>query len=313
MPSKLPNFFIVGAPKAGTTSLSNYLDQHPHVYMSAIKEPNFFSVEIREENFEPEHRRRLALDRLETRRFLAGPMREKRFGGIVDNWEDYQRLFANATDQIALGEASVSYLWSPSAAEQIATRIPDAKIIVMLRDPADRAFSQYLHGVSMGAIRWTFREHIERSLRHASRQLCVYFPFLEYGLYFQQLRRYLDLFGKNVWIGFQGDFKNRPLVIFHDICRFLAISPEFSPNMEKRHLEAQVPRTGAVGRLRSSGLWEAAARITPSAIRPLIRRGLMRKPGKPTPSDRQLLLDYYREDINNLATLLNRDLGSWLH
>ena len=236
--------------------------------MSPIKEPNFFSEEIREENYEPQLRPRVARDAQDVRKFLAGPMHEKRFGGIVDNWDDYKRLFANVADQIALGEASVSYLWSPSAAQRIADRIPDAKIIVMLRDPADRAYSQYLHGVSMGAIRWSFREHIERSQRHRSGQFCIYFPFLEYGLYSQQLRRYLDLFANNVWIGLHEDFKSRPLDICQDICRFLGISPEFRPNMDKRHLEAQVPRTGAIGWLRSSGLWEAAAKMTPSSSPP---------------------------------------------
>src|ERR1700744_256409 len=99
MPDKLPNFFIVGAPKAGTTSLFNYLDQHPQVYMSSIKEPNFFSEEIRAENFEAGNRLRIAQDAHEVRKFLQGSMREKRFGGIIDNWDDYQRLFANAAGQ----------------------------------------------------------------------------------------------------------------------------------------------------------------------------------------------------------------------
>src|SRR5882762_3511359 len=124
---QLPNFFIVGAPKAGTTSLYWYLDQHPQVYMSPIKEPNYFAAEIREENFDPK------LDTRGLREFLSGPMREKRFGGIVADWEDYLRLFASANNESALGEASVAYLWSPTAPQRIAGRIPDAKILVMLR------------------------------------------------------------------------------------------------------------------------------------------------------------------------------------
>ncbi len=186
---RLPNFFIVGAPKAGTTSLYSYLDQHPQVYMSAIKEPHFFAAEIREENLDPELRRGIARDARALRAFLAGPMREKRFGGIVADWEDYLRLFANANNESALGEASVCYLWSPTAPERIADRIPDAKILVMLRHPAERAFSQYLHSLGNGAIRWSFREHIQRNLRHRSGQFCVHYPFLEFGLYSEQLGR----------------------------------------------------------------------------------------------------------------------------
>src|SRR5690349_7816414 len=130
--SRLPNFFIVGAPKAGTTSLYHYLDQHPQIYMSAIKEPNFFSSEIRAENCDPDLRRALLRDGEAVREFLSGPMREKRFGGIVTTWDDYVRLFANAAKESALGEASVCYLWSPTAAAGIAERMPGAKIIVML-------------------------------------------------------------------------------------------------------------------------------------------------------------------------------------
>src|SRR5271165_1979990 len=112
--------------------------------MSPIKEPNFFASEIREENFDSQLRRRAADDAVKLREYLAGPMREKRFGGIVTEWHDYLRLFANATEETTLGEASVCYLWSLSAPAQIAERIPGAKIVVMLRDPAAREFSEYV-------------------------------------------------------------------------------------------------------------------------------------------------------------------------
>src|SRR5665213_879648 len=100
--SRLPSFFIIGAPKAGTTSLYHYLDQHPEIFMSAIKEPHFFADEIREEHCDPELRRRMAGENYGLRDFLSGPMREKRFGGIVSDWEDYVRLFANAVNESAL-------------------------------------------------------------------------------------------------------------------------------------------------------------------------------------------------------------------
>src|SRR5579872_6439243 len=138
--SRLPNFFIAGAPKAGTTSLYHYLSQHPQVYMSPLKEPNYFAAEIREDNCDPVVRRRLYGEQRALRRFLDGPMLGPHFSGIVSEWEDYLRLFANATTERAVGEASVGYLRSPTAPSRIAEKIPEAKIIVMLRDPADRAF-----------------------------------------------------------------------------------------------------------------------------------------------------------------------------
>ncbi|MFM2123943.1 MAG: hypothetical protein RL328_394, partial [Acidobacteriota bacterium] len=188
--SRLPNFFIAGAPKTGTTSLYHYLDQHPQVYMSTIKEPHYFASEIRESNIAPHRRRAIAQEGSDARSFLAGSMDHKRFGGIVDSWPAYLRLFENATRQTAIGEASVCYLWSPSAAANIAASIPHAKIIILLRDPADRAFAQYLHGRSHGAILGSFRQHIDECLAHRSTQLSEHHPFLEFGLYAEQIRRY---------------------------------------------------------------------------------------------------------------------------
>jgi hypothetical protein len=312
--SRLPNLFLVGAPKAGTTSLYHYLDQHPEIYMSAIKEPHYFAEEIRPENCDAEVRRRLERENRGLAAFLGGPMQPKRFSGIVTQWEDYLRLFQNATGEPVLGEASVCYLWSPTAAQRIAARIPHAKILVMLRDPADRAFSQYLHGLGNGVIRWSLREHIERNLADRSGQISVHSPFLEFGLYAGQLRRYLDRFGSNVWVGLHEDFKSRPREVLRDIFRFLGVDPEFSPDLRRRDLEAQVPRWDLAGWLKRTGWWQAAANLTPSRLRPLIRRALIRPPGSTNmhPEDRRFLIHYYREDILSLTDLLGRDLGAWL-
>lgn len=312
--SRLPSFFLAGAPKAGTTSLYGYLAQHPQIYMSPIKEPNFFAVEIRAENFDRDSRRSLRRQEAELVEFLSGPMREKRFGGIIANWEDYLRLFANACDETALGEASVCYLWSPTAPARIAGKIPGAKILVMLRNPADRAFSQYLHGVTNGAIRWSFREHIQRNLRYSSGVFSVDYPFLEFGLYSDQVIRYRERFGANVWIGFYEDFADRPAATLESICRFLEVSPEWTADMSGRQMEAQVPRTAAARWLKRVGLWQAAAKAVPRRGRPLFRRALLYPPGRiqMKSEDRDYLAGFYREDIRRLASLLDRDLSHWI-
>jgi len=312
--SRLPNFFLAGAPKAGTTSIYHYLDQHPGIFMSAIKEPHYFAEEIREENMDPATRRAIAGESRELRAYLAGEMREKRFGGIVPEWNDYVRLFANARRQTALGEASVCYLWSPTAPARIAEKLPQAKILLMLRNPVDRAYSQYLHGLSGGAIRWSFREHVNRNLRHASTQISVHYPFLEFGLYAEQLARYRERFNGNVWVGFYDDFKERPAQVLQEIFRFLGVAPAFTPAMEQRHLVMQTPRSWVVGWLRRSGLWRMAAEVTPPGLRPYFRRSLMREPGiQPMQSaDRRYLVDYYREDVTALAAMTGRDLNAWL-
>lgn len=310
----LPNFFLVGAPKAGTTSLYHYLDQHPQIYLCPLKEPQYFAEEIREPNFDPVQRRRLARANLQLRDFLAGPMTGKINGGTITHWEDYVRLFAHASNQPAIGEASPSYLWSPTAAAAIAAKIPRAKILVLLRDPAARAFSQYNQMLGNGVVDCSFREHIERSLRRPSSEMCASHLFLEFGLYSAQLCRYFQKFGRDVWVGLDIDYGRDPAQMYRDVCRFLGVSDDFLPDMDERHMAAQVPRFRAVGALKRNGVWKAAASLTPEPVRPLLRRALIRPPGaiRMDPADRRYLIDFYREDIRKLETLLNRDLESWL-
>jgi hypothetical protein len=117
-----------------------------------------------------------------------------------------------------------------------------------------------------------------------------------------------------VWVGFHEDFEDRPSEVLENIFRFLGVNPEFSPVEHRRDLEAQVPRLPAIGWLKRSGFWQAAASVTPPGLRPLIRRAVIRKPGTTPmdPVDREFLIDYYREDIQTLAGLVSRNLDGWL-
>src|SRR5215469_13417957 len=120
-----PSFFIVGAANSGTTSLYGYLKQHPDVFMPALKEPHYFA------QVTPSHKQR----HLRT---------------IIRNQAAYLRLFHRADGCKAIGEASPSYLWDANAPYRIARAIPDAKIIILLRDPVERAYSHYLMDVREG-------------------------------------------------------------------------------------------------------------------------------------------------------------------
>jgi hypothetical protein len=166
-----------------------------------------------------------------------------------------------------------------------------------------------------GYIRWSFREHIERSLRDGSGRICIYQPFLEFGLYVEQIGRYRESFGERLWISFHQDFQARPVPVFQDICRFLGVSADFVPDMSRLHFEAQAPRHPSVAWLKRSGLWRAAAQITPRELRPRLRCVLVHAPGtvRMNPADRAFLIDYYREDIRELAILTDRNLDAWLH
>ncbi len=312
--SPKPNFFIVGAPKAGTTSLYHYLDQHPEIYMSPIKEPNYFASEIRPEIFSEEWLPAIEADQQELQRYLQGPMTEKRFGGLVSDWDDYLKLFRNAQGQKAIGEASVCYLWSKTAADNIHARIPGAKILMILRNPVDRMFSEYLQSVTAGRMRLSFRQHAEVCLRCDDiRQRGL---SLELGLYAKEVKRYLKRFPReNVRIFLYEDYQRQPGRVLAETFRFLGVDDSFLPNTSEQHLQPRVPRSLTAGYvLKKYGVWQRAAKLSPSALRSFLKK-LAVKPRKAVsvePRDRELLQDYYRGDVRELAELLGRDLTAWL-
>jgi hypothetical protein len=276
-PPKLPNFFIAGAPKSGTTSLYHYLDQHPGIHMSRIKEPNYFASEIRLENFSEWLRPRAEKDGPTLHAYLNGPMREKRFGGLVTEWSDYLRLFRKAEDQKAIGEASVCYLWSESAAANIRRALPNARIIIILRNPVEMLFSMYLHNQRSEGSSLSFRQAIQKGLEQRGGGFDIFHPFLDMGLYYSQVKRVLDAFPKDqVRIYWYEEYKAKPLHMLSDIFRFLEVDPRFHPDMSKRYLEASAPRVTL------------------------------------EPADRAFLSEFYREDVNKLAALLKHDLSKWV-
>ena len=133
--STWPNLFLVGATKAGTTTLHQLLSRHAEIYMSTIKEPNFFTGVVGD---------------------LLGLM------PVVRDAVEYQGLFASAVAQRWRGESSTSYLWDQGAADRIRDRCPDARILVLLRDPVDRAYSHFLMEVREGRDRMPFRRALEK-------------------------------------------------------------------------------------------------------------------------------------------------------
>lgn len=315
-PHRLPTFFVVGAPKAGTTSLYHYLAEHPEIYMSPIKEPCYFSAEIRPQNFSEEMRPAVESAARVQSEYLQGAISEGRFGGMGMEWDDYLKLFHKVKAETAIGEASVLYLWSKTAAENIHAMIPDAKVLMILRDPVGVAFSGYVETVSAGRVRGSFREYLETCLSYRGDKLCTWWPGVHLGLYYEGVKRYLDRFPReNVRIFFYDDYQAEPTRILAEIFRFLGVDPNFSPDLSKHYNQAQVPRFLAIGRfLKQRGIWQRMAKLSPSGVRPFLKKLAIRSRGSMvmSPSDGAFLRNYYREDIQKLARLLNRDFSDWL-
>jgi hypothetical protein len=311
----LPNFFIVGAPKAGTDELYYDLHQHPEIYMSPLKEPCYFSSEIRPRNFQASLRPQFEMVAASTRRYLDEGARHKRFGGIVSDPNDYQLLFLGVKGQKAIGEASVCYLWSKAAPAAIASSIPHARIIIILMDPAERAFQQYLKSVSDGTVHHSFRKHLEAAMQHSA-ELGVYHPFLEFGSYFKQVTRYMQLFPPHqVNISIYEDTLSDHQGWFSRVLSFLEVQNTFVPGPVEVPSKPHVPRfVGISHALRIRGLKRIAGRAVPSRFKSFAKQlaaGDGRLP-ELRPEDRAILVDYYRDDVLMLQDLIGRDLSDWL-
>jgi hypothetical protein len=310
----LPNFFIVGAPKAGTDELYYDLDQHPEIYMSPLKEPCYFSPEVRPQFFQPSLREQAELAAAATRKYLDGGMEHKRFGGIISDPADYQRLFDRVTNQRAIGEGSVCYLWSPSASAAIASAVPHARIIIVLMDPAERAFHQYLKSLSDGTVGHSFHKHLELAMHHTS-ELGVYHPFLAFGNYFDQVRRYRKHFpAPQLHISLYEDALADHQAWFSSLLSFLEVDSHFVPRQVKVPSKPRVPRfIGLSHSLRTPAFKKIMGPLLPERLKTYAKQ-LMARNSLPDllPQDRAILVDYYREDILRLQDLIARDLSAWL-
>jgi hypothetical protein len=286
-----PNFLIAGASKAGTTSLHEYLAQHPDVFMSSFKEPNYFVP-----------------------------------GYAYDKWEDYLDLFSGARGEKAVGESSTGYLYCEESPAWIKSVLGDVKIILILRNPARRAASLYWWMVREGyEDAPTFAKALELEPARAQdpnfRANCPQFypDYLYYttGLYSEQVRRYLETFGKeNVRIYIFEEFAKDPRAICRDIFDFLGVDRNFQPTITV-HNEGRLPASTRLqfwlrnraprylrllpGRLRRKFLTRLMAFNT--------RRG---STPAPDPAAESRLLERYRDDIRELERILDRDLAFWL-
>jgi len=312
--SPVPSFFLVGAFKSGTTALYEYLGQHPEVYLSPRKEPVFFASELRIERLSPEWRRLVEADAEAFARYLERPHRgEPQPRGMITRWEDYLRLFRDAPPGAAIGEGSVAYLWSRTAARSIHERLPDARILMILRNPCDRAYSQY-HAVVPSARPMSFGDAIRRSARHGPGPfLDTLDPFLDFGLYADQLGRYLERFPReHVRVYLHEDFVRERERIVRDAFRFLGKRTDVPLDLSQRHNESRVarfPRLESVLR----PLARTARRLPPSLRR--AAAGARWRPAAAAPmsgDDRRFLIDFYADDVRRLETLLDRDLSAWL-
>ncbi len=311
----LPGFFVVGAVKAGTTALHLFLDQHPEIYMSPVKETNFFSqADMHLEHFNRDYRHDVNVN---LERFLEGPMTRKIHIANLSDWNQYQRLFRDASGFKAVGEASNSYLLCPSSAANIAEHCPEARILMMLRNPIERVWSQYLMNLRLGKIlSEDFIPEFEADSAKEQQGWGVSHNYKELGMYAGQLQRFYDHFPRErVRVLLYDDYRVNPEATIRDIFRFLGVNPDVSLDLDQRPNEAAVPRFKQLNYLLfQSGLVNRVKQWVPESWKGAAKQAMFSNEDMPVmaPAEKAYLRDVYRDDVAHLGQLLQRDLSAWV-
>jgi len=280
-----PNFFIVGAAKAGTTSLNMYLTQNPEIFMSKRKEPDYFSASTIPENIA-----------------ARKPIRKQ---------SQYLELFRNVKNEKIIGESSTSYLADPEAPKLIHKIAPNAKIIIMLRDPVERAFSHYLMLMGKNRINVSFHEQLQAEFNQ--RDSLEESIKLNIGLYPQHIKKYQEIFGLNqVKIIIFEEFIKDINAAVNKILPFLELNTR--DDIIKAHVYNPYSKIrGPISQqiFKNSVISKIATKILPVTNKRILRDKLLfKKLPKPKlpKEDGMLLQKFYQEEVNNLEKILGRKL-----
>ncbi|MFF0578199.1 sulfotransferase family protein [Streptosporangium saharense] len=299
----LPDFLTIGAPKSGTTALHAALSRHPGLYLSPVKEPKFF----------------LSDGPPPTR---GGPGDAQTYREHVWRREDYEALFAEAPTGVPKGESTPFYLYDRAAQLRIREVIPGAKLIAALRDPVERAHSNWTHLWSAGLE--PIGDVVEACAEEESRIAAGWAPFWHYlslGRYGEQLEHLFTLFPREQVLVFRyRDLVDRPVATLDRICRFLGVEPGVVTEVPRENVTAhpeptrthralsRLLRTGAaVGRFLPPGISGA---LTDPLERRLQQRARARQPL--TWEQRERLIGHFAEDVALLQRVTGEDFSDWL-
>jgi len=296
--SKKPNFIIIGAMKAATTSLYTYIKQHPDIFMSYIKEPMFFNNLKSEKAY-----------------IVKGRSKKK-----IKTFEKYFELFKKANHEQSIGEASPAYMYDQNCPTLIKEYLPNTKIIAILRQPVKRAYSNFLHARRADKEPISiFKEAFNAEGDRISNNWGPLYHYKSQGLYYKQLVRYYNLFPKNqIKIILFEDLIKNPALTSQEIFCFLNVDATFIPNTSKKANISGVPK-GVVGwiimKLRKYNLIPNIefSKILPSSIIRFILRNIYSEPKKISKElVKEITTKHYTEDIKKLEKLIGKNLSHWL-
>lgn len=303
---KLPNFLIVGAAKSGTTSLYHYLKQHPDVYLNdEVKESRFFTY----------------MDYVGDT-LCAGPgdTNESLFPKTI---EEYQKLFSAAKQQI-IGEVSPDYLFYHEwVIPNIKKVLGDVKIIVILRNPVERAYSSYMHLIGHGRETLDFAQALAQEEKRVLDRYWFIWHYQRAGLYCKQVEDFINNF-TNVKIVLFDDLINDPVALYNELCEFIGIQNNFIPDLSKKYNVSGKPKNKIINRfLKQNNRGKKV--IKPivdslgmgSVVRRMVKKCIAANDKKMKKCEmeesvRIKLTKYYTEDVIKLQNVINRDLSLWI-
>lgn len=297
----LPNFLIIGATKCGTTSLSEYLKQHPDIFISEAKEPRFLTSQV-------------------VQFPLRGIKSHEVEAWYVKNYDDYVDLFKNAT-QKAIGEASADTIYYyKDVIPVIKKYLGSPKIIIVLRDPVKRTFSAYQHLVRDEREPLSFDEALNEEKNRIADNWDPLYHYTECSLFHDSVKAYLESFD-DVLVLLNEQLYKEPDAVFKQIFDFLEVDNTVKIDTEVQYNMSGVPKLKIINRLLSK------ENSLKNFFRPLIRTVLPEKARRKivyTISKRNLqkqtidekskerLTAYFKGDVEKLSTLLGKDLSHWM-
>lgn len=295
----MPNFLVIGAPKSGTTSLYHYLKQHPNIYLPDQKELHYFSF--------PE----LGLA-------SAGPGDAAVRDGLCQTWEQYATHYLDARNHSAIGDISPSYLYYSSSATKIREKLGMVKIIVIIRNPVDKAYSQYMHMVREDLEGLSFQDAIAAESGRLKQDWGDIWRYMESSLYADRLKEFIDVFGEeNVKIILFDDFTKHTLAVLADLFKYIGVDPKVEISTNEKFNRTGTPKNPFISNMMRKQGWLKALvkKVLPSGLRFRLRNWIINANtgDKPelSPELRLSLLKYFREDIVKVERLIGKSTG-WL-
>lgn len=288
-----PSFFVIGAYRSGTTTLYRLLRQHPEIFLPLEKEPNFFAVDGNPD----------ASDVLRSR--------------AINDRPSYEALYAEAGSRHA-GDISPEYLRNPYVASHLAGVVPEAKLIAVLRNPIDRAWSDFLlHRRDGNEPFETLTEALEAQASRTTGGDHRAGHYIDSGMYSEQLSRYFELFApEQIQVHLFDDLQADPVATTKKIFAHIGVDDAFEVELEAPINASGVPSNPVVAKVLKarSRLRPYVSREVLERVRPAWDRVLSKQLTRPKlgDADRSTLAQIYAEEIPALGELLGRDLGHWI-